>query len=154
MQQTNWGLYYRLLTFARSRASYSQTCSDAKRCGTPAQRKPERPVFQPRDRGEVFWNTALLSIEQSSLLLLHEYEYKVADITMNYVGTATLRHPQLLYVSSRTTRSSGTTTGSETTNDDDGLQSTRTLAGTLILAREHRNNTKQASNPGMTCKLA
>ena len=69
-------------------------------CGTPAQRKPERPVFQPTDRGEVFWNTTLLSIEQTSRLLLHEYEYKVADITMNYIGTATLRHPQLLYASS------------------------------------------------------
>ena len=36
-------------------------------CGTPAQRKPERPVFQPRDRGEVFWNMALLSIEPPAL---------------------------------------------------------------------------------------
>ena len=59
--------------------------------GTPAQRKPERPILQPRDRGEVFWNTTLLSIEQTSLLLLHEYEYKVSDITMNNIGTATLR---------------------------------------------------------------
>ena len=102
------------LTFARVRASYSQTCSDTKRCGTPAQRKPERPVFQPRDQGEVFWNTTLLSIEQTSLLLLHEYEYKVSDITMNNIGTATLRHPQLLYASSRTTRSSGKTSSSGT----------------------------------------
>ena len=38
-------------------------------CGTPAQRKPERPVFQPRDRDEVFWNMALLSIEQTGSLL-------------------------------------------------------------------------------------
>ena len=51
-------------------------------CGTPAQRKPGRPVFQPRDQGEVFWNTALLSIEQTSFLLLHEYDYKVSNITM------------------------------------------------------------------------
>ena len=62
-------------------------------CGTPAQRKPERLVFQPRDRGEVFWNTALLSIEQTSFLLLHEYEYKFFDITMSNIGTTTLRHP-------------------------------------------------------------
>ena len=123
-------------------------------CGTPAQRKPERPVFQPRDRGEVFWNTALLSIEQTSSLLQHEYEYKVSDITMNNIGSATLRQPRLLYTSSITTWSSGTTTGSGTTNVDDGLQSTGTLAGTFILAREHGNNTKQASNPGTTCKLA
>ena len=83
-------------------------------CGTPAQRKPERPVFQPRDRGEGFWNTALLSIEQTSFLLLHEYEYKVSDITRNNIGMATLRHPQLLYASSRTTRSSGKTSSSGT----------------------------------------
>ena len=75
----------------------------------PGSEKPECPVFQPRDRGEVFWNTTLLSIEQTSFLLLHEYEYKVSDITRNNIGTATLRHPQLLYASSRTTRSSGIT---------------------------------------------
>ena len=79
----------------------------------PGSEKPERPVFQPRDRGEVFWNTTLLSIEQTSFLLLHEYEYKVSDITMNNIGTATLRHPQLLYASSRTTRSSGITLAAE-----------------------------------------
>ena len=73
---------------------------------------------------------------------------------MNNTGTATLRQPQLLYASSITTRGSGTSTGSGTTNDDDGLQSAGTLAGTFILAREHRNHTKQASKPGMTCKLA
>ena len=58
---------------------------------------------------------ALPSIEQTSFLLLHEYEYKVSDITMNNIGTATLRHPQLLYASSRTTRSSGKTSSSGTT---------------------------------------
>ena len=73
---------------------------------------------------------------------------------MNNISTATLHQPQLLYTSSITTRSSGTTTGSGTTNGDDGLQSAGTLAGTFILARKHRNNTKQASNPGTTCKLA
>ena len=72
----------------------------------PGSEKPGRPVFQPRDRGEVFWNTALLSIERTRFLLLHEYEYKVSDITMNNISTATLRHPQLLYASSRTTRRS------------------------------------------------
>ena len=35
----------------------------------PGSEKPERPVFQPGDRGEVFCNTALLSIEQTSSLL-------------------------------------------------------------------------------------
>ena len=99
MQQTNWGLYYRFLTFARAKASYNQTCSDTKPVA-PGSEKPERPVFQSRDQGEVFWNTALLSIEQTNFLLLHEYEYKVSDITMNNIGTATLRHPQLLYASS------------------------------------------------------
>ncbi len=47
---------------------------------------------------------------------------------MNNIGTTTLRHPQLLYASSRTTQSSGKTTGSGTTNDDDGLQSAGTYA--------------------------
>ena len=79
---------------------------------------------------------------------------------MNNTGMAKLSQPQLLYASSITTRgggistSSGRTIGSGTTNDDDGLQSAGTLAGTFILAREHGNNTKQASNPGATCKLA
>ena len=50
----------------------SHVIDDATSCGTPAQRKLERPVFQPRNRDEVFWNTALLSIEQTSFLLLHE----------------------------------------------------------------------------------
>ena len=29
---------------------------------------------------------ALFMIEQTSFLLLHEYEYKVSDITMNNIG--------------------------------------------------------------------
>ena len=73
---------------------------------------------------------------------------------MNNIGTATLRQPRLLYTSSITTLSSGMTTGSGTTNTDDGLQSAGTLAGTFILACEHGNHTKQVSNPGTTCKLA
>ena len=81
----------------------------------PGSETPERPIFHPRDRGEVFWNTALLSIEQTSFILLHGYEYKVSDITMNNIGTATLRHPQLLYAGSRTTRSSEKTFSSGTT---------------------------------------
>src|SRR5215216_3670860 len=88
----------------------------------PGSEKPECPVFQPRYRGEVFWNMALLSIEQITSLLQHGYEYKVSDITMNNTGTATLRQLQLLYASSITTRGSRTSTGSGTTNDDDGLQ--------------------------------
>ena len=105
----------------------------------PGLEKPERPVFHPRDRGEVFWNTALLSIEQTSSLLQHEYEYKGSDITMNNINTVSLPQPRLLYTCSTTTRNSGTTNG------DDGLQSAWTLAGTFILARENSNNTnKQA----------
>ena len=73
---------------------------------------------------------------------------------MNNTGTATLRQPQLLYASSITTRGSGTSTGSGTTNDDDGLQSAGTLAGTFILARQQGIHDKQASRQGMTCKLA
>ena len=107
----------------------------------PGSEKPERPVFQPRDQGQVFWNTTLLSIEQTSSLLQHKYEYKGSDITMNNIGTATLRQPRLLYASSITTRSSGTTNG------NDGLQSTGTLVGTIILAREHRNHTKTSKQP-------
>jgi hypothetical protein len=33
----------------------------------PGSERPEHPVFQPRD--QVFWNTALLGIEQISSLL-------------------------------------------------------------------------------------
>ena len=32
----------------------------------PGLERPERPVFLPRDRGAVFWNKALLGIEQIS----------------------------------------------------------------------------------------
>ena len=97
---------------------------------------------------------ALLSIEQTIPLLPHEYEYKGSDITMNNIGTTTLRQPRLLYTSSITTRSSGTTIGSGTMNGDDGLQFAGTLAGTFILARTNGNHNKQSSNHGMTCKLA
>ena len=75
----------------------------------PGSEKPERPVFQPRDGGEVFWNTALLSIEQISSLL------QSIGVQGDYIGTAMLRLPRLLYASSRTTRHSGMTTGSGTT---------------------------------------
>ena len=89
MQQTNWGLYYRFLTFARSRASYSQTYSDTKRCGTLAHRNRNAQYSSPE-------------IEEKSTGIRHclAYEYKVSDITMNNIGTATLRHPQLFYASS------------------------------------------------------
>ena len=73
---------------------------------------------------------------------------------MNNIGTATPRQPRLLYTSSRTTRISGKTTGSGSTNGDDGLHSAGTLAGTLILARMNGNHDKQAIKSGMTCKLA
>ena len=47
VQKTNWALYYRILTLARARASYNQTCSDTKRCGTPAQRNRNAPYSSP-----------------------------------------------------------------------------------------------------------
>src|SRR4051812_19125573 len=55
-----------ILTSELTRVSYSQSVSDTKRCGTPAQ-KPERPVLHPRD--EVFWNTTLLDKELNNFLL-------------------------------------------------------------------------------------
>ena len=91
---------------------------------------------------------ALPSIEQTSFLLLHEYEYKVSNITINNIGTMTLRHPQLHYASGRTTLK-------QRNNDDSGeLHSAGTLAGTLILDRTNGNHDKQAIKYGMTCKLA
>ena len=75
----------------------------------PGSEKPERPIFQPRDRGEVFWNTALLSIEQISSLL------QSIGVQGDYIGTATLRLPLFLYASSRTNRGSGITSSSGTT---------------------------------------
>ena len=72
---------------------------------------------------------------------------------MNNISTATPRHPHLLYASSRTSRGSGTATGSD--NDDgDELHSAGTLAGTLILARKQRLHGKQAIKSEMTCKMA
>src|SRR3989337_4225556 len=85
--QTNWILYYRLLMLTRSRASYSQTCSDTNACGTPAQRRPERPVFQPRDKSSRIrhcWhrtNQLFITIDM------------VTKGYMDYIGTATLRLP-------------------------------------------------------------
>ena len=40
-------LYYRLLPLALTRASYSQTCSDIKRCGTPTQRNRNAQYSSP-----------------------------------------------------------------------------------------------------------
>ena len=99
----NQTLCYRFLTFQQTRTLYSQTRSDTKPVAPQLREKLERIVFQPRDRGEVFWNMALLSIEQTSSLLQHKYEYKGSDITLNNIGTATLRQPPLLYTSSITT---------------------------------------------------
>ena len=75
----------------------------------PGSERPERFVFQPKDQGEVFSNTALLSIEQISSLL------QAIWVQRDYIGMATLRLPRLLHASSRTTRCSGITTGSGTT---------------------------------------
>ena len=55
--------FYRFLPLALTRASYSQTCSDTKPVA-PRLRGTGTPVLQPRD--QVFWNTALPSIEQIS----------------------------------------------------------------------------------------
>ena len=73
---------------------------------------------------------------------------------MNNIGTATLRHPQLLYASSRTTRCSGITLAAEQRRKGGELHSAGTLAGMLILARTNGNHDKQAIKSGMTCKLA
>ena len=73
---------------------------------------------------------------------------------MNNTGTTTLHQPQFLYAHNTTTRGSGTAIDNRTTYGDDGLQTAGTLAGTFILGHEHRNHTKQESNPGTTCKPA
>ena len=39
--------FYRFLPLALTRASYSQTCSDTKRRGTPAQRNRNAPYSSP-----------------------------------------------------------------------------------------------------------
>ena len=39
--------FYRFLPLALTRASYSQTCSDTKRYGTPAQRNRNAPYSSP-----------------------------------------------------------------------------------------------------------
>ena len=39
--------FYRLLQLALTRASYSQTCSDTKPCGIPAQRNRNAPYSSP-----------------------------------------------------------------------------------------------------------
>ena len=39
--------FYRFLSLALTRASYSQTCSDTKPCGTPAQRNRNAPYSSP-----------------------------------------------------------------------------------------------------------
>ena len=73
----------------------------------PGSEKPECTVFQPKDRGEVFWNTVLLDIEQIS-------SYYNNNNTRVWCYKEAQRHGDtmpailhLLYASSRTTRSSG-----------------------------------------------
>ena len=39
--------YYRFLPLALTMASYSLTCSDTNRCGTPAQRNRNAPYSSP-----------------------------------------------------------------------------------------------------------
>ena len=43
----NQTLYYHFLMFQRTRTLYSQTCSDTKPCGTPAQRNRNAPYSSP-----------------------------------------------------------------------------------------------------------
>ena len=137
VQQTNWILYYWLLTFARSRASYSQTCSETNACATPAQRKPERPVFQPRDK--------------SSGIRHCWHRTNQPFITMNKVTRV-----QGLHRHSDTTPAQGSSMLTakqpeeaeyprQRNNDGGGeLHSAGTLAGTRILARKLRILDKQA----------
>mgnify|MGYP005823005773 CR=1 FL=1 len=80
---------------------------------TPRLRETGTPRIPAHRSRRSLWNTALLDTEQISFLLLPECEHKLSDITMNNIGTATLHHPQLLYASSRTTRSSGITLAAE-----------------------------------------
>ena len=100
--------FYRFLPLALTRASYSQTCSDTNACGTAAQRDQNAPYFSP-DIKVSLWNTALLSIEQINYLL------QAIGVHGDYIGTATLHLPRLLYASSKTTRSSGKPSSSGTT---------------------------------------
>ena len=101
----------------------------------PGSKKPERPVFQPRDRGEVFWNTALLSIEQISSLL-----------QATWVQGRLHRHgdtmPPMVALCKQ-----------QNSDDGDELHSAGTLVGTLILARKQGIHDKQAIKSGMTYKL-
>ena len=46
--QTSQTLYYQLILLALLRASYSQTCSDTKLCGTSAQRNRGTPYSSQR----------------------------------------------------------------------------------------------------------
>ena len=47
VQQTNWGLYYRFLTFVRARASYSQTCSDTNPVAPRLRENRNAPYSSP-----------------------------------------------------------------------------------------------------------
>ena len=48
VKQTNWGLYYRFLTFAWARASYSQTCSDTKPVAPRLRENRNAPYYSPK----------------------------------------------------------------------------------------------------------
>ena len=73
---------------------------------------------------------------------------------MNNISTATLRHPQLLYASSKNNSKQRNNSSSGTTAMVVKLHSAGTLAGTLILGRTNGNHDKQAIKSGMTYKLA
>ena len=113
----------------------------------PGSEKLERPVFQPRDRGEVFWNTTLLSIEQISSLLQPIW------VQGDYIDTATLRLPRLLHASSRTIRCTEILLAAEQRRwwwtpfrrDSDW---------NAYPSRKQGIHGKQAIKSGMSCKLA
>ena len=48
VQKTNWGLYCRFLTFARSTVSYSQTCSDTKPVAPRLRENRNAPYSSPK----------------------------------------------------------------------------------------------------------
>ena len=91
------------LTYARARASYSQTCSDTKPVAPWLRetRMPRIPAQRPR-RILLEYGTAQHRTNQLFSTIYIGYK--------GYIGMAILCLPLLLYARSRTTRCSGTTT--------------------------------------------
>jgi len=127
--------------------SYSQTCSDTKLCGTPAQKKLERPIFHPRDRGEVFWNITLLSIEQISSLLQSKWVQGITSAWRHYAC-------HCFSLQGIEQQKAMNNYWQRNSKDGDELHSVGTLARTVILAHKLGIHCKKAIKYGMTCKLA